>query len=222
MEIWISEYYDREIEFSYGRLRACLWSKIHIPYDRWDITGKSMSYYNAEPILAGRKYIIWVTQKRTLDMNLYWTFPLHMLSIPDELHLFLRVTDKLLQNVIDERFSKEMQLKILMRGQPKERYLTRLVKEINELGSFSIWNKKNAAGSNEFTAFWASRTKKSLILSGLPSKLHEIPCSLRDWLPKKEFKREIRRLLLDILVQESDYIDTPACPSHKKFDWPDN
>jgi len=49
--------------------------------------------------------------------------------------------------------------------------------------------------------FWAS--------SGLPSKLHEIPCSLRDWLPKKEFKREIRRLLLDILVQENDYIETP-------------
>ena len=37
-----------------------------------------------------------------------------MLSIPDELHLLLRVTDKLLQNVIDERFSKEMQLKILI------------------------------------------------------------------------------------------------------------
>ena len=47
-------------------------------------------------------------------MNLYWTFPLHMLSIPDELHLLLRVTDKLLQNVTDERFSKEMQLKILI------------------------------------------------------------------------------------------------------------
>ena len=31
--------------------------------------------------------------------------------------------------------------------------------------------------------------KKSLILSGLPSKLHEVPCSLRDRLPKKEFKR---------------------------------
>ena len=84
-------------------------------HDRWDM-GKSMSYYNAEPILAGRKYIIWFTQKRTLDvfMNLYWTFPLHMLSIPDELHLFLRVTDKLLQNVIDERFCKEMQLKVLI------------------------------------------------------------------------------------------------------------
>ena len=70
--------------------------------------------------------------------------------------------------------------------------------------------------------FGLPEKKKSLILSGLPSKLHEIPCSLRDWLPKKEFKREIRRLLLDILVQESDYIDTPACPSHKKFDWPDS
>ena len=84
-------------------------------HDRWDM-GKSMSYYNAEPILAGRKYIIWFTQKRTLDvfMNLYWTFPLHILSIPDELHLLLRVTDKLLQNVIDERLCKEMQLKVLI------------------------------------------------------------------------------------------------------------
>ena len=27
---------------------------------------------------------------------------------------------------------------------------------------------------------------------------------------KKEFKREIRRLLLDILVQESDYTETPV------------
>ena len=32
MEIWSSEYYDREIEFSYSRLRACLWCKIHISW----------------------------------------------------------------------------------------------------------------------------------------------------------------------------------------------
>ena len=37
---------------------------------------------------------------------------------------------------------------------------------------------------------------------------NEILCSLRN-LRKKEFKREVRRLLLDILVQENDYIETP-------------
>ena len=37
---------------------------------------------------------------------------------------------------------------------------------------------------------------------------NEILCSLRN-LPKKEFKREVRRRLLDILVQENDYIETP-------------
>ena len=37
---------------------------------------------------------------------------------------------------------------------------------------------------------------------------NEIPCSLRN-LPKKEFKREIRRILLDILGKEHDHIETP-------------
>ena len=34
---------------------------------------------------------------------------------------------------------------------------------------------------------------------------NEIQCNLRN-LPNKEFKREIRRLRLDILVKENDYI----------------
>ena len=53
MKIWSSEYYDREIEFSYSRLRAYLWGKIH-KHDRWYM-GKAMSYYNAEPV--GRQEI---------------------------------------------------------------------------------------------------------------------------------------------------------------------
>ena len=36
---------------------------------------------------------------------------------------------------------------------------------------------------------------------------NEIPCSLRN-LPKKEFKREIRRILIDILAKEHDHIET--------------
>ena len=38
---------------------------------------------------------------------------------------------------------------------------------------------------------------------------NEIQSTLRN-LPKKVFKREIRRLLLDVLVKESDYIETPV------------
>ena len=38
---------------------------------------------------------------------------------------------------------------------------------------------------------------------------NEIPCSSRN-LPKKEFKREIRRILLDILGKEHDHIETPV------------
>ena len=37
---------------------------------------------------------------------------------------------------------------------------------------------------------------------------NEMPRRIRD-LPKKEFKGEIRRLLLNILVNENDYIETP-------------
>jgi len=56
----------------------------------------------------------------------------------------LGVTDKLLQNVIDEVQERDA----IEEGQPKERYLRRLVKEMNELGiSFSIWNKTNADSS---------------------------------------------------------------------------
>ena len=36
---------------------------------------------------------------------------------------------------------------------------------------------------------------------------NETPCSLRN-LPKKEFKREIRRILIDILAKEHDHIET--------------
>ena len=41
-------------------------------------------------------------------------------------------------------------------------------------------------------------------------------------LPKKEFKREIRRLRLDILVKENDYMDWNTFLSYKKLVWLNN
>lgn len=92
----------------------------------------------------------WLTPKTTLVayISLYLTFVSLMLSQMD-LHLLLRVTDKLLQNVIDEVLEKDAVKDFTKpRGQPKGINLGKLVATINSLGiSFAIWNKRNADGS---------------------------------------------------------------------------
>ncbi|KAJ7327833.1 hypothetical protein OS493_026112 [Desmophyllum pertusum] len=156
---------------------ACLWCKIHKD-NRWD-TSKHMGYYNEEPIrrtleeiksLCHSKDNFGCIHQPLLDIPIT-----HI--VPDELHLLLRITDKLLQNVIDEVLERDAVEDFeKSRGQPKGVYLNRLVKEINGLGiSFSVWNKRNADGSEsqvkEFTSLLGFQKKK--LLYGFPSKLHE-------------------------------------------------
>ena len=158
---------------------ACLWCKIHKD-DRWDIS-KPADHYNKEPL------------KRTLDEikklcnskdNNYGCIKEPLLNISlsnviaDELHLLLRITDKLLQNVVDEILERDALDDFdKARGQPKGIHLAKLVKAINDLGiPFSVWNKKNADGSEsnvkEFTSLLGSQKKK--LLKGLPSKLSDL------------------------------------------------
>ena len=98
-------------------------------------------------------------------------------AIADELHLFLRITDKLLQNIIDEVLERDaIEDFNKSRGRPKEVYLAKLVKNINDLGiSFAAWNKKNADGSEsnikEFTSLLGSQKKK--LLKGISSRFNE-------------------------------------------------
>ena len=156
---------------------ACAWCKIHKD-DRWD-TSKPIHHYNEEPMrrtleemktLCSSKDNFGCIHEPLLNIPLT-----HV--IPDELHLLLRITDKLLQNIIDEVLERDAVEDFdKPRGQPKGIYLTRLVKAINDLGiSFSVWNKKNADGSEsqvkEFTSLLGSQKKK--LLSGLPSNLQE-------------------------------------------------
>jgi len=138
---------------------ACLWCKIHKD-DRWD-TSKPMNYYNEEPMsrtleeikrLCGSKDNFGCIHDPLLNIPIT-----HV--IPDELHLLLRITDKLLQNVIDEVLERDAVEDFEKpRGQPKGIFLNRLVKAISgRVGiSFSIWNKRNADGSEsqvkEFTS----------------------------------------------------------------------
>lgn len=60
--------------------------------------------------------------------------------IPDELHLLLRITDKLLQNVIDEVLERDaVEDFSKTRRQTKGINLSKLAKAINSLGiSFSV------------------------------------------------------------------------------------
>ena len=146
-----------------------------ISHDRWDM-GKSLSYYSAEPMSRQEIQLTWVTQKRTLNvfMNLYWTFPLHTLSIPDELHLLLRVTSKLPQDMIDERFSKDFNWGVNQRKDISQGLLKKLMNwDLSPYGT-----KRMQMAQRNSPLFWDS--------GGLPSKLHEIPCSLRHWLPMQE------------------------------------
>lgn len=156
---------------------ACLWCKIHKD-DRWD-TSKPFSKYNEVPQWRTLEEIKQMCHSKDnfgcINEPLI-NIPLTNV-IPDELHLLLRITDKLLQNTIDEVLERDAVEDFSKpRGQPKGIHLLKLVKAINSLGiSFSVWNKKNADGSEsqikEFTSLLGSQKKK--LLHGLPSKLGE-------------------------------------------------
>lgn len=66
----------------------------------------------------------------------------------DELHLMMRISDRLTENIIKEvmeRDSKNDDSK--SRGEQKGIYLKRLISVINNLGiTFSVWEKSNADG----------------------------------------------------------------------------
>ena len=59
--------------------------------------------------------------------------------IPDELHLMLRITDKLTENLIREVMEKDSKA----RNKEKGTNLRIVIETINELGiTFSLWEKK--------------------------------------------------------------------------------
>lgn len=156
---------------------ACLWCTVH-KNDRWDMS-KPMNYYNEKPHMRTIEDIktLWQCDENfgcihepLLDIPVTNV-------IPDELHLLLRITDRILQNVIDEVLERDAIDDFQKaRGQPKGVFIAKLITSINDLGiSFSIWNKKNADGSEsqikDFTSLLGSQKKK--LLKGFPSKLHD-------------------------------------------------
>lgn len=146
--------------------------------NQWD-TSKPMHFYNEEPMmhtLAEIKSLCHSNENYGCIHKPLLAIPLTNV-IPDKLHLLLRITDKLLQNVIVKVLERDAVEDFEKpKGQTKRVHLNKLVKVINELGiSLSVWNKRNAGGSEnqikEFTSLLGTQRKK--LLKELPAKLSE-------------------------------------------------
>ena len=155
---------------------ACLWCLIH-KLDRWD-TSKPIEHYQS------------VEMKRTLD-HIKSMLPLKKFSvinqplfnieldhvILDELHLMMRVTDRLTENLISEVMERDSDTDISKgRGEKKGVYLDTLVNTIKGIGiSFSIWEKKNADGKGSGSYDWTSLigSDKKKLMELLPAQLEE-------------------------------------------------
>ena len=95
--------------------------------------------------------------------------------ILDELHLMLRVTDRLMENLIKEVMERDNKADINKgRGEEKGLYLKKFVKEINETGiTFNVWEKKNADGAGSGLYDWTSLlgSDKKKLMNKLPRQL---------------------------------------------------
>ena len=117
---------------------ACLWCRVH-ELCRWDMS-KDMSHYNQElkrTLLEFQEVSSSSKQFSCIRKPLF-TIELDDI-IPDELHLLLRITDKLTENLIREVMEKDSKA----RNKEKGTNLRILIETINELGiTFSLWEKK--------------------------------------------------------------------------------
>ena len=95
--------------------------------------------------------------------------------ILDELHLMLRITDRLTENLIKEVIERDNKADInKKRGEEKGQYLKKLVKEINATGiTFNVWEKKNADGKGSGLYDWTSLlgSDKKKLMNKLPGQL---------------------------------------------------
>lgn len=131
---------------------ACPWCEIHKDL-RWD-TNKDLLFYKTAPLKRTLETI--KKQCKCNKSNFGCSNPpLINISldhvVADELHLLLRVTDRLLQNVIDEILEKDaIEDFTKPKGHTKGVNLKKFVEDVNNLGAvtFSVWYKKNEDGSN--------------------------------------------------------------------------
>ena len=153
---------------------ACLWCKIH-RLQRWDMS-KDLDFYNTGELKRTLQEI-----RHFQSSNKFCCIhpPLFDIELDhvvlDELHLMMRITDRLTENIITEVMERDSKADFLKkRGEEKGVHLKRLISIINNLGiTFSVWEKTNADGKGSGTYDWTSLigSDKKKLLSLLPSQL---------------------------------------------------
>ena len=158
---------------------ACAWCKIH-KTDRWKINNDYNSY-NTPPLGRTLEEIWEMSQKSKenycCDKQPLLNIPLDHIVV-DELHLMLRVTDILLENIVHEclDWDKDDDLDS-KKGAVTGLHLKSLIGAIRSCGvSFDVWEQRNADGKASGKHDWTSLLgkDKKILLADLPSKLHSI------------------------------------------------
>ena len=153
---------------------SCLWCKIY-RLQRWDMT-KDLDYYNTGELSRSIQEL-----NEYHDKNKFCCFQPPLFSIDldhvilDELHLMLRISDRLTENLIKEVMEHDSEADFLKKhGEPKGIYLNKLVTVINSLGiSFSVWEQSSADRKESGTYDWTSLagSEKKKLINLLPDQL---------------------------------------------------
>ena len=153
---------------------SCIWCKVH-KLQRWDVS-KALEYYSTDPLKRSLKemqehqkkgeFCCARTPLFTIDVNNV---------ILDELHLMLRISDRLTENLIAEVMDRDRLSDFIKKTrEPKGIYLNRLITIINSLGvTFAVWEKSDADGNKSNVCDWTSLvgSDKKKLLTLLPSHL---------------------------------------------------
>ncbi|KXJ10506.1 hypothetical protein AC249_AIPGENE18777 [Exaiptasia diaphana] len=156
---------------------ACIWCKI-LKSLRYDMS-KPIDFYTTGEIVRTIQDIKEYALKKEYSCEHLLLLNISIENIViDELHLMLRVTDKLTKNLVEEALSRDA--KDNLDKPPSKhtmKHLDDIQKAICSCGvSFSIWEKKNAdgkpSGLYDFTSLMGS--EKKVLLEKLPSKLEGV------------------------------------------------
>ncbi|XP_078364307.1 uncharacterized protein LOC144648697 isoform X1 [Oculina patagonica] len=157
-----------------------LWTSICLAITSWD-TSKPENYYwmdGNKRTLADNKELAKKSSNncgciRSPLLNI----PIENIRV-DELHLLLRVTDRLEKNIQNDAIEKDK--KYNLNKAPSARKYTNMqktIEAINNCGvSLSVWDKRNADGTPSGLYDWTSMVgnEKKKVLRSLPEKFPQI------------------------------------------------
>ena len=136
----------------------------------------------------------------------------------DELHLMLRITDILLENLIEDAMQwddKVSSTSTKRRSIEKSLHVKELVKLINQCGvSFSIWEKRNADGKGSGTWDWTSLMgdDRKKLLRELPMKLANSNKGIQQ--QTREIVARLWKVELITLLRDNEAIHGTTSPAH--------